>query len=881
MKKNNKCSLFTFFSTKFAEENPNRLMANTKTTKNTDKRSKNKVTPQQKTGLLARIKKFFTKSNVAPTPVDSSDELPKSEIFRFCVGAIIFVISSFILLSIVSHFFTAAEDSTWVEGERAHNWMGTLGLDTAKFFVNECWGVSSFFIPLFLLATSFRIMRIYKVRLWKWFLNCSVLMIWSSILMSFVFQHILDSLYSPIKIGGGIGDTQVDFLEAKIGSIGTFFIIVSVALGYLIYLSDKTIKVIRKIFAPVELIKSVKSKNNENQSVADDTGNDLDESLEIDNNNSLEHDSELPESANEDTATTIEFNDIDVDSSKDTLTPNDENDTLDIQIVQGGTDQDEPVISDKSSENISNEQTMTVHKGKEEEEAHLDESRQLEPYDPKLDLENYKYPTLDLLKHYDVDTSIDMEEQQQNKNRIIQVLSDFGVKISSIKATVGPTITLYEITPAPGVRISKIRNLEDDIALSLSALGIRIIAPIPGKGTIGIEVPNARPQIVSMESIVNSRKFQETQFELPMALGKTITNEIYMVDLAKMPHLLVAGATGQGKSVGLNAILTSLLYKKHPAELKLVMVDPKKVEFSVYSPIINHFLAQVEGTEGDEPIITDVQKVVQTLKSLCVEMDNRYDLLKKAGARNLREYNEKFKSRHLNPENGHRFMPYIVVIIDEFGDLIMTAGKEIELPICRIAQLARAVGIHMIIATQRPTTNIITGTIKANFPGRMAFKVSAMVDSRTILDRAGAQQLVGKGDMLVLGGGSEPVRVQCAFVDTPEVEAITKYIACQQSYLGPSPLPPVAMEGEEADGPDVDMQNLDPMFEEVARLVVQTQQGSTSMIQRKFSIGYNRAGRLMDQLEVAGIVGPAHGSKPREVICISEEDLQFRLDNMR
>ncbi|MBR5577163.1 MAG: DNA translocase FtsK 4TM domain-containing protein [Bacteroidaceae bacterium] len=856
-------------------------MANTKTTKNTDKRSKNKVTPQQKTGLLARIKKFFTKSNVAPTPVDSSDELPKSEIFRFCVGAIIFVISSFILLSIVSHFFTAAEDSTWVEGERAHNWMGTLGLDTAKFFVNECWGVSSFFIPLFLLATSFRIMRIYKVRLWKWFLNCSVLMIWSSILMSFVFQHILDSLYSPIKIGGGIGDTQVDFLEAKIGSIGTFFIIVSVALGYLIYLSDKTIKVIRKIFAPVELIKSVKSKNNENQSVADDTGNDLDKSLEIDNNNSLEHDSELPESANEDTATTIEFNDIDVDSSKDTLTPNDENDTLDIQIVQGGTDQDEPVISDKSSENISNEQTMTVHKGKEEEEAHLDESRQLEPYDPKLDLENYKYPTLDLLKHYDVDTSIDMEEQQQNKNRIIQVLSDFGVKISSIKATVGPTITLYEITPAPGVRISKIRNLEDDIALSLSALGIRIIAPIPGKGTIGIEVPNARPQIVSMESIVNSRKFQETQFELPMALGKTITNEIYMVDLAKMPHLLVAGATGQGKSVGLNAILTSLLYKKHPAELKLVMVDPKKVEFSVYSPIINHFLAQVEGTEGDEPIITDVQKVVQTLKSLCVEMDNRYDLLKKAGARNLREYNEKFKSRHLNPENGHRFMPYIVVIIDEFGDLIMTAGKEIELPICRIAQLARAVGIHMIIATQRPTTNIITGTIKANFPGRMAFKVSAMVDSRTILDRAGAQQLVGKGDMLVLGGGSEPVRVQCAFVDTPEVEAITKYIACQQSYLGPSPLPPVAMEGEEADGPDVDMQNLDPMFEEVARLVVQTQQGSTSMIQRKFSIGYNRAGRLMDQLEVAGIVGPAHGSKPREVICISEEDLQFRLDNMR
>ena len=431
------------------------------------------------------------------------------------------------------------------------------------------------------------------------------------------------------------------------------------------------------------------------------------------------------------------------------------------------------------------------------------------------------------------------------------------------------------------MRISKIRNLEDDIALNLSALGIRIIAPIPGKGTIGIEVPNAKPQMVSMESILNSRKFQESTFELPMALGKTITNEIYMADLAKMPHLLVAGATGQGKSVGLNAIITSLLYKKHPAELKLVMVDPKKVEFSVYAPIVNHFLAQVEGTEDDEEaIITDTQKVVRTLKSLCVEMDNRYLLLKSAAVRNIREYNEKFKARKLLPTEGHRFLPYIVVVIDEFGDLIMTAGKEIELPICRIAQLARAVGIHMIIATQRPTTNIITGTIKANFPARMAFKVSQMIDSRTILDRPGANQLVGKGDMLYLTG-SDPVRVQCAFVDTPEVERIARFIAGQQGYQRPYPLPDVPMEGDDGEGPDVDISHLDPMFEEVARLVVQTQQGSTSMIQRKFAIGYNRAGRLMDQLEVAGIVGPAHGSKPREVLCMSEEDLQFRLDNMK
>ena len=838
-------------------------MANNKTNKNTGKKATPNSKNAPKESLWSKAKMFFDSMNDTAQNSSTDDEMPKAEITRFCIGAIIFIISCFILLSLTSHLFTATEDSTWIEGERAHNWMGTLGLATARFFIDKCWGVASLFIPLFFLVASLRIMQVYKVRLWKWFLNCSILMIWCSAFAHFVFQPILNKFHSPISLGGGIGESEVNFLVAKVGFIGALIVLVAVLIGYLIYLSDETIRIIRKILAPTKYIKSASRNLVEDE-----------ESIEL--QHTVEEESTSYEGLSpEDTATTIEFNDI--DSSQTEYTVQETSNSLEMDIVPTCT-QD---VADENNENNDKAQSMTIHKGIEEEEANLDETRQLEPYDPKLDLENYNYPTLDLLKHYEIDTSIDMEEQQQNKNRIIQVLSDFGVKISSIKATVGPTITLYEITPAPGVRISKIRNLEDDIALSLSALGIRIIAPIPGKGTIGIEVPNARPQIVSMESIVNSRKFQETQFELPMALGKTITNEIYMVDLAKMPHLLVAGATGQGKSVGLNAIITSLLYKKHPAELKLVMVDPKKVEFSVYSPIINHFLAQVEGTENDEPIITDVQKVVQTLKSLCVEMDNRYDLLKKAGARNLREYNEKFKARHLNPENGHRFMPYIVVIIDEFGDLIMTAGKEIELPICRIAQLARAVGMHMIIATQRPTTNIITGTIKANFPGRMAFKVSAMVDSRTILDRAGAQQLVGKGDMLVLGGGSEPVRVQCAFVDTPEVEAIAKYIACQQSYLGPAPLPPVAMEGEDGDGPDVDMQNLDPMFEEVARLVVQTQQGSTSMIQRKFSIGYNRAGRLMDQLEVAGIVGPAHGSKPREVLCISEEDLQFRLDNMR
>jgi S-DNA-T family DNA segregation ATPase FtsK/SpoIIIE len=508
----------------------------------------------------------------------------------------------------------------------------------------------------------------------------------------------------------------------------------------------------------------------------------------------------------------------------------------------------------------------------------------LEPYDPKRDLENYHYPTLDLLKKYDNDGKpfIDMAEQTANKNRIVEVLRTFGVEISSIKATVGPTITLYEITLAPGVRISKVRSLEDDIALSLSALGIRIIAPIPGKGTIGIEVPNAKPSIVSMESILNSKKFQESQMELPCAIGKTITNEVFMFDLAKAPHLLVAGATGQGKSVGLNAIVTSLLYKKHPAELKIVLVDPKKVEFSIYNPLINHFLAKVPDDDAD-PIITDVTKVVRTLNSLCKLMDTRYDLLKEVGARNIKEYNKKFIDRKIPPREGHGFMPYIVVIIDEFGDLIMTAGKEIELPIARIAQLARAVGIHMVIATQRPTTTIITGNIKANFPARIAFKVSAGIDSKTILDRTGAQQLIGKGDMLYLGG-AEPIRVQCAFVDTPEVERINEFIAAQQSYNMPFELPePDTPESDMGDGgsADVDMQHLDPLFEDAARLIVLNQSGSTSLIQRKFAIGYNRAGRLMDQLEKAGVVGAAMGSKPREVMIQDEMSLNNLLNSLR
>ena len=524
---------------------------------------------------------------------------------------------------------------------------------------------------------------------------------------------------------------------------------------------------------------------------------------------------------------------------------------------------------------VEKEPAFQVEKAEEEEYVGTEK----EPYNPRLDLENYHYPTIDLMKHYDDNgPTIDMVEQNANKDKIINTLRSFGIEISTIKATVGPTVTLYEITPEQGVRISKIRGLEDDIALSLSALGIRIIAPIPGKGTIGIEVPNSNPKIVSGQSIIGSKKFQESTYDLPIALGKTITNEVFMVDLCKMPHVLVAGATGQGKSVGLNAIITSLLYKKHPAELKFVLVDPKKVEFSIYSVIEHHLLAKLP--DGEDAIITDVTKVVQTLNSICVEMDTRYDLLKAAHVRNIKEYNEKFINRRLNPEKGHKFMPYIVVVIDEFGDLIMTAGKDVELPIARIAQLARAVGIHMIIATQRPTTNIITGTIKANFPARIAFRVSAMVDSRTILDRPGANQLIGRGDMLFLQG-ADPVRVQCAFIDTPEVAEITKFIARQQGYPTAFYLPEYVDENAGGDLGDVDMGRLDPLFEDAARLVVIHQQGSTSLIQRKFAIGYNRAGRIMDQLEKAGIVGPAQGSKAREVFCIDENDLEMRLNNLQ
>ena len=805
----------------------------------------------------ARSLSWFRSNIKDNEDVDPKKRVEHGDNLRFVWGAVLAILSLGILIALVSHIFTGAEDQKYVTSESytAANWLGRWGYEVAHWLMDNTFGVSSILIPVLMLATSIRIMGLAKVRLHLWFLNCMIIMAWVSAFAAYIVPFIPGAQNSYILWEGMIGQNELHFLREKVGSFGTLLIFVLSALLYLFYLSDEAITfirhlVVRKRDEEAEIIEV--EPEAEQEAFTPLMPDSEDEGPKEEEEEEVEKPIPFSDEATQ-TATTISFD-------------------------------DDPLAPLKGFEEQEDEDNITVVVGQDPEKANLSDGRALEPYDPKLDLENYKYPTIDLLTHYDNTTNaIDMEEQRNNKNRIKTVLSNFRVEIlDNTKATIGPTITLYEITPAPGIRISTIRNLEDDIALSLSALGIRIIAPIPGKGTIGIEVPNLKPQMVSMESILNSRKFQETDYELPMALGKTITNEVFIADLTKMPHLLVAGATGQGKSVGLNVIITSLLYKKHPAELKLVMIDPKKVEFSLYAPIVNHFLAQVEGNEDvEEPIITDVNKVIQTLKSLCIEMDQRYDLLKKAHARNVKEYNEKFRERQLNPQNGHRFMPYIVVVIDEYGDLIMTAGKEIELPIARIAQLARAVGIHMIIATQRPTANIITGTIKANFPARMAFKVTTGVDSKTILDRTGANQLVGKGDMLLMTG-SEPVRIQCAFIDTNELEDIVHHIAKQQSYTSPYLLPEVPLEGEDDSSlGDVDMTHLDPMFEDAARMIVSEQNGSTSMIQRKFAIGYNRAGRLMDQLEKAGIVGPAKGSKPREVLCVSEEQLMMIMDNLR
>ena len=809
----------------------------------------------------------------------------RSETVHFVIGLVLVIFSVYLLLAFTSFFFTGAADQSIIDGGSAQelistnngvkNYAGSRGAQLASYLINDCFGVSSFLILVFLAVAGLKLMRVRVVRLWKWFIGCSLMLVWFSVFFGFVFvDQYKDSF---LYLGGMHGYNVSNWLVSQVGVPGVWLLLLVTAICFLIYLSARTVIWLRRLFSLSFLKRKEKA-----ESVQGETPEEFKTSWGAKEKTTAP----TPEAAEPEKV---------LEKEEEVATEEEEDEPLnEITLDLGGSDG--KVKSAKSADEdvtmtfetpapepvppfreqpVEKEPAFQVEKAEEEEYVGTEK----EPYNPRLDLENYHYPTIDLMKHYDDNgPTIDMVEQNANKDKIINTLRSFGIEISTIKATVGPTVTLYEITPEQGVRISKIRGLEDDIALSLSALGIRIIAPIPGKGTIGIEVPNSNPKIVSGQSIIGSKKFQESTYDLPIALGKTITNEVFMVDLCKMPHVLVAGATGQGKSVGLNAIITSLLYKKHPAELKFVLVDPKKVEFSIYSVIEHHFLAKLP--DGEDAIITDVTKVVQTLNSICVEMDTRYDLLKAAHVRNIKEYNEKFINRRLNPEKGHKFMPYIVVVIDEFGDLIMTAGKDVELPIARIAQLARAVGIHMIIATQRPTTNIITGTIKANFPARIAFRVSAMVDSRTILDRPGANQLIGRGDMLFLQG-ADPVRVQCAFIDTPEVAEITKFIARQQSYPTAFYLPEYVDENAGGDLGDVDMGRLDPLFEDAARLVVIHQQGSTSLIQRKFAIGYNRAGRIMDQLEKAGIVGPAQGSKAREVFCIDESDLEMRLNNLQ
>ena len=839
----------------------------------------------------------------------------------FFLGLALIGIAIVIIIAMVSFLNTGYADQSILENLKAGEWTnteqqfqnycGSLGAIISYWLIAVNFGFPAFLLPCYIIMAGLQLMNAYKVNLWKWFFCLMIVMIWSSVTFAKFLTPIMGGLiFNP---GGKHGLFVVQNLENVVGPPGLTAILLFVAIAFLTYLTSETITIIRKALNPIGYISNKVKFEITNHGNKAET-NAIDEAYaHAAKGQTDEKEEEQEEYKDEEQPTVI---DLDVDPDKTFSEPASQE--------NGQAETDDTADAADSQENAAEEQTDAETAGKplsfleqqrqlraarakqEEEEmkaAAASEALNMDisvaasdekasgntvssaevlntPINPKEPFTRYKYPTLNLLKKYEDDgVSIDEEEQRANKNRIIEVLGNFGVQIKTIRATVGPTITLYEIQPAEGVRISKIKNLEDDIALSLAALGIRIIAPIPGKGTIGIEVPNANPKIVSMESTLNSKKFQETKMELPIALGKTITNEVFMVDLAKIPHLLVAGATGQGKSVGLNAIITSLLYKKHPNELKLVLIDPKKVEFSVYSRITNKFMAAL--ADEDEPIITDVTKVVRTLNSLCVLMDSRYDLLKKAGARNIKEYNQKYINHKLRLTDGHEYMPYIVVIIDEFGDLIMTAGKEVELPIARIAQLARAVGIHMIIATQRPTTSIITGNIKANFPGRVAFKVTSAIDSKTILDRTGANQLIGRGDMLYLNG-QEPVRVQCAFVDTPEIERINEFIQEQPGPIEPMELPePANNEGGSSGGGTVDAKNLDPFFEEAAHAIVLSQQGSTSMIQRRFSIGYNRAGRLMDQMEEAGIVGAAQGSKPREVLIQDENQLNNLLLQLR
>ncbi len=777
----------------------------------------------------------------------------KSDKFRKVAGLFFIMFSVVLFFAFVSYFFTWQADHAVKPGEDARNWIGKAGRAISMLFIERWFGIGSFaFVLLFFIFGVKWLMKMTILPLWKTTRLSLLFMIWLSLSLGFLFGS--SDTFSVL--GGEFGKVYSDLLSEYLGNIGAGLLLLFIALSYLIFNHDFSFGFLNGLISfKKKQADPRKSKNNAPEDLYNTAEYAVDE---------------------EDTPSTEKEDDEYV---KPQPTDENEEDRPEELIVL------DPGIPDQEDDAGGDDIEMTIEtpkgNGDASEEENEDEETEHhsidEPYDPWLDLPNYKFPDLKLLEEYGSDEiTVQKEELERNKNRIVETLNNYSIQIKKIKATIGPTVTLYEIIPAPGIRISKIKNLEDDIALSLAALGIRIIAPIPGKGTIGIEVPNSNPDIVSMKSVLGSDKFQNTKYELPFGMGKTIANESFIADLTKMPHILMAGATGQGKSVGLNAIITSLLYKKHPSELKFVMVDPKKVELTLYSKIERHFLAKLPDSE--EAIITDTRKVVRTLNSLSIEMDNRYELLKDAQVRNVKEYNVKFKQRKLSPMHGHRYLPYIVLVIDEFADLIMTAGKEIEVPITRLAQLARAVGIHLIIATQRPSVNIITGSIKANFPARIAFRVISKIDSRTILDTGGADQLIGRGDML-LSTGSDLLRLQCAFIDTPEIDKLTDFIGSQRAYPDALHLPD--FQDEESEGPgDFDPNDRDELFEEAAKIIVQTQQGSTSLLQRKLKLGYNRAGRIIDQLEAAGIVGPFEGSKAREVKVANEVALEQFLKDL-
>ncbi|MEO8721031.1 MAG: DNA translocase FtsK [Ginsengibacter sp.] len=773
-------------------------------------------------------------------------------------GTILILISFLLFIAFTSYLFTWQQDQSSLrdakllfpdENQHLANALGTAGAYFSDLFFRSGFGIASYLFCLFFFVVGVNLFspkKIFSVSRNIRYVIAGLLVIsvCASFLMHTPQSQKITSANPEFFWGGKVGDMINEWLQQIIGYVGTAALLFVGLLSYIIWRFNPSFNFKKKITAANSFFSSGKELfENENDEIPDGESSATAKIFPLNKNsiksgNSPTHEFEVVEKNNETFTPKKERISFDKESSGNDLTLE----------VKNADVLNEPEISMAAKPVI-----------------------QQAPYDPVLDLRNYKYPTIDLLENHGNDKIIqDASELEDNKNQILHTLKNYDIDIQKIFATVGPTVTLYEIIPAPGVRISRIKNLEDDIALSLSALGIRIIAPIPGKGTIGIEVPNFKKTVVSMKTLLSSDKFQKNNFTLPIAIGKKIDNENFIVDLTTMPHLLMAGATGQGKSVGLNAILVSLLYKKHPSQLKLVLIDPKKVELSIYKTIEKHFLAKLPGEE--DAIITDTKKVIHTLNALCIEMDNRYDLLKEAGTRNIKEYNQKFVARKLNPEKGHQFLPFIVLVIDEFADLIMTAGKEVEMPIARLAQLARAVGIHLIIATQRPSVNIITGTIKANFPARIAFKVSSKIDSRTILDIGGAEQLIGKGDMLISYNG-ELTRLQCAFVDTPEVDKITDFIGDQQGYSEAFMLPEYVDE-KEFENKTFDATDRDPLFEDAAKLIVQSQSGSTSLLQRRMKLGYNRAGRLMDQLEAAGIVGPNQGSKVRDVMVKTDAELQ-------